>query len=190
MPSEKRYLVAGLGNPGREYAMTRHNIGFMVVDELASVHSIALVKKKFDTDFGIGMIAGFQVVLAKPLAFMNKSGPPLRRLVDFYDIGLEDVLVIHDDIDLEFSRMKIKADGGHGGHNGLRSMIEAFGTNRFARVRMGVGRPGSRGEVTGHVLGKFSSEENEALGAMITHAADVVDLILSKGIVAGMNRVN
>lgn len=190
MPSEKRHLVAGLGNPGREYEMTRHNIGFMVIDELTKVHSIALLKKKFDTDFGQGIMAGSNVILAKPMSFMNRSGPPLRRLADFFNIDIEDVLIIHDDIDLEFNRLKIKANGGHGGHNGLRSIIEAFGDNRFSRIRMGVGRPDTPVDVTGHVLGRFAAAENERLGESIKLAVDAVDTIIRKGVVAGMNMHN
>ncbi|MBU0991660.1 MAG: aminoacyl-tRNA hydrolase [Proteobacteria bacterium] len=190
MPSDKRYLVAGLGNPGTAYARTRHNIGFMVVDELAAAYSIALLKKKFDTDFGQGIIAGSNVILAKPMGFMNRSGPPLRRLADFFNVDIENVIIIHDDIDLDFNRIKIKANGGHGGHNGLRSIIEAFGDNGFSRIRMGIGRPGERIDMTAYVLGQFSADENKLLGELIKLAADAVDVIISKGITAGMNKYN
>lgn len=190
MSSERRVLVAGLGNPGKEYSMTRHNIGFIVIEALSAAHFITLSKKKFETDFGIGTISDRQVILAKPLAYMNRSGPPLRRLSDFLDVALEDVLVIHDDIDLEFSRIKIKSNGGHGGHNGMRSIIETFGTDRFSRIRLGVGRPDNRGKVTGHVLGRFSAEENQELDAFIRQAVEAIETILSKGIVAGMNMYN
>lgn len=190
MPLNKLHLVAGLGNPGRSYAETRHNIGFMVIDELSSGHSIALGKNKFDAVFGKGTIGGTPVILAKPLNYMNRSGPPIRKLADFFNIPFKNIIVIHDDIDLAFERLKIKSGGGHGGHNGIRSLIESLADKSFLRVRMGVGRPDLKREVTGHVLGRFSPDENNALREIIGRAGEAVETIISDGVVTGMNKYN
>ena len=183
-------LVVGLGNPGAAYAHTRHNAGFMVADELAGKFDIGLDKRKFDTVFGRGHIEQEAVVLAKPMAFMNRSGPPVKFLADFFKIPSEAVLVIHDDIDLAFGRLKIKEKGGHGGHNGIRSLIDAFGRDDFVRLRIGVGRSGFDISVSDHVLSKFTGEEKESLDQIIATARDAVVTILCKGTKAGMNQFN
>ncbi len=183
-------LVVGLGNPGASYARTRHNAGFMVADRLASEFDFSFDKRKFDTVFGRGIIEQASVVLAKPMAFMNRSGPPVKQLADFFKISSDAVLVIHDDIDLAFGRLKIKEKGGHGGHNGLRSLIDAFGTDDFMRLRMGVGRSEVEAGVSGHVLGRFTEQETESLDQILTTARDAVVTILCKGTRAGMNYFN
>jgi PTH1 family peptidyl-tRNA hydrolase len=183
-------LVVGLGNPGAAYAQTRHNAGFMVADELAGKFDIGFDKRKFDTVFGRGHIEQEPVVLAKPMAFMNRSGPPVKMLADFFKISSEAVLVIHDDIDLAFGRLKIKEKGGHGGHNGIRSLIDAFGRDDFVRLRIGVGRSGFDISVSDHVLSKFTDQENELLAQLIAAARDAVVTILCKGTKAGMNQFN
>ena len=137
-------MIAGLGNPGRQFEGTRHNAGFMAVDALAADYKIALQKRKFDVVFGRGRIKGREVLLAKPQAYMNLSGPPLRALSDYFRIPIGAMIVIHDDVDLVFERLKIKEKGGDGGHKGIRSIINAFGGDQFVRVRMGVGRPQAR----------------------------------------------
>ena len=190
MPSQRLSLVVGLGNPGAAYAQTRHNAGFMVADELAGKFDIAFDKRKFDTVFGRGHIEREPVVLAKPMAFMNRSGPPVRSLADFFKISSEAVLVIHDDIDLAFGRLKIKEKGGHAGHNGIRSLIDAFGSDDFVRLRIGVGRSGFDISVSQYVLSKFSEQENESLAQIIATARDAVVTILCKGTKAGMNQFN
>ena len=191
MPSQKRLLVAGLGNPGAEYADTRHNIGFMVVDALASANMIALLKKKFDACFGTGDVSGVPIIIAKPVSYMNRSGMPLKRLADYFDIPIDDMLIVHDDIDLDFGRLKIKKGGGHGGHNGLRSIIQTFGANAFSRLRIGVGRPVREAkDVSGYVLGRFTNTENDALGELINLCCDAIETIANKGITAGMNKYN
>ena len=190
MPSSRLSLVVGLGNPGAAYAQTRHNAGFMVADELAGKFDIGFDKRKFDTVFGRGHIEREPVVLAKPMAFMNRSGPPVRSLADFFKISSEAVLVIHDDIDLAFGRLKIKEKGGHAGHNGIRSLIDAFGSEDFVRLRIGVGRSGFDISVSDHVLSKFSEQENESLAQIIATARDAVVTILCKGTKAGMNQFN
>ena len=183
-------LVVGLGNPGVAYAKTRHNFGFMVAHKLAGDFDISFDKRKFDTVYGRGSIEQTPVVLTKPIGFMNRSGPPLKKLADFFKISSAEVLVIHDDIDLAFGRLKIKEKGGHGGHNGIRSLIDAFGGGDFVRLRMGVGRSEAEAGVTGHVLGRFTKEETEQLDQLITRARDAVVTILGEGTKVGMNHFN
>ncbi|MBW2410553.1 MAG: aminoacyl-tRNA hydrolase [Deltaproteobacteria bacterium] len=190
MPSQRLSLVVGLGNPGDAYAQTRHNAGFMVAEELAAKFDINFDKRKFDTVFGRGHIEQEPVVLAKPIAFMNRSGLPVKMLADFFKISSEAVLVIHDDIDLAFGRLKIKEKGGHGGHNGVRSLIDAFGRDDFVRLRIGVGRSGFDISVSDHVLSKFTGQEKESLDQIIATARDAVVTILCKGTKAGMNQFN
>lgn len=190
MPDSSIWLVVGLGNPGDPYRDTRHNAGFKVVEELSERFAIPLDKNKFQTRFGRGNIEGIDVVLVKPLAFMNNSGPPVRRLADFFRISSSSLLVIHDDVDLFFGRLKIKEKGGHGGHNGLKSLMSVFGGGDFARLRIGIGRPVERMDVTGHVLGQYSMEESALLGRIVARAQDAVVTVLTKGLKDGMNRFN
>jgi PTH1 family peptidyl-tRNA hydrolase len=190
MPKKCVGLVVGLGNPGNTYKNTRHNVGFMVLDQIAKDFSIALVKQKFDTVFGRGSVDGVEVVLAKPMAFMNRSGPQVQRFARYYRILSEDMLVVHDDIDLAFGRIKIKEKGGDGGHKGVRSIIGAFGGGGFTRLRIGVGRPEATISAADHVLGKFSLKEEKVIDRIITEARDAVVTILCKGAKEGMNRFN
>ena len=190
MPQKCVRLVVGLGNPGNTYKKTRHNVGFMVVDQIAEDFSIALVKQKFDTVFGRGSVDGVEVVLAKPMAFMNRSGPQVQKIARYYRILSEDMLVVHDDIDLAFGRIKIKEKGGDGGHKGVRSIIDAFGGGDFVRLRIGVGRPEAGINAADHVLGKFSLKEKKVLHRIITEARDAVGTILCKGAKEGMDRFN
>ena len=190
MPANEPILVVGLGNPGKKYEGTRHNAGFMVVDRLAQDSGISLNKAKFDAVFGRGSIENIDVILAKPMAFMNRSGPPVQQLAHFFRIQSSEMLVIHDDIDLAFGRIKIKEKGGHGGHNGIRSIMDAFGGGEFTRLRLGVGRSEAGESVTDHVLGRFSSEKAETLSRIISGARDAVVEILCNGTKAGMNLFN
>jgi PTH1 family peptidyl-tRNA hydrolase len=183
-------LVVGLGNPGAKYAATRHNVGFRVVDRLAAEFAIDITREKFSVVFGRGRIEGFDVVLAKPMAFMNRSGPPVRSFAEFFRISLQEVLVIHDDIDLEYGRLKIKEKGGHGGHNGVRSMINAFGGGDFTRLRVGIGRSGTGAQVANYVLDQFTREEAAELPGIIERARDAVVTILCQGTKIGMNQFN
>jgi len=183
-------LVVGLGNPGKNYQNTRHNAGFMVADKIAQDFNIQINNKKFDTVFGRGYVDDVEVLLAKPLAFMNRSGPPVQKLAHYYRIKCEDMLVIHDDIDLAYGRLKIKEKGGHGGHNGIRSLMDAFGGGDFVRLRIGVGRSEAGDDVTGHVLGRFSAQQSQLLARIITSARDAVVTILSQGTKVGMNLFN
>ena len=190
-PEGRLRLVVGLGNPGAKYAATRHNIGFRVADRLAAECGIAFSREKFNALFGRGRVQGVDVVLAKPMAFMNLSGPPVRGLADFFRISLQAVLVIHDDVDLDYGRLKIKEKGGHGGHNGVRSLIDAFGGGDFTRLRVGIGRSEAAGQpVADYVLDQFTREEAAALPGVIERARDAVVTILCKGTKIGMNQFN
>ncbi|MDX9786809.1 MAG: aminoacyl-tRNA hydrolase [Desulfobacterales bacterium] len=194
MQNETLRLVAGLGNPGKDYENTRHNIGFTVIDHMARLFDIQLSTKKFDTIFGRGSIQGVPVILAKPQSFMNRSGRPLRQLAGYYRIPSREMLILHDDIDLAFERLKIKEKGGDGGHRGIRSIIEAFGGGEFTRVRIGVGR-GTRAredgaDVAGHVLSRFNRSEARMLDRIIERSAEAVVMVLCQGVTVGMNRYN
>jgi PTH1 family peptidyl-tRNA hydrolase len=185
------WLVVGLGNPGREYEATRHNVGFMVADELARRWNIS----SWRSNFGGEIVQTDQIVLLKPQEFMNVSGQAVQRTQTFYRIALSQTIVIHDEIDLQFGRLRIKVAGGHGGHNGLRSIMQMVGDG-FVRVRCGVGKP-ARAErpdfndrVLGHVLGGFNQSEKKELPFLIGGAADVVERIIDKGPVAAMNQFN
>jgi len=190
MPQKRLHLVVGLGNPGDAYLKTRHNAGFMVVDEVAEAFSIPLVKRKFDTIFGRGSVDGVEVILIKPMAFMNLSGPPVLKIANYFKILCEDMLAIHDDIDLAFGRLKINEKGGDGGHKGVRSLMDAFGGGDFVRLRVGVGRPEARISAADYVLNGFSAKEIEVLDQITTKARDAVVTILCKGTKEGMNRFN
>ena len=190
MPQRRLRMVVGLGNPGEAYAKTRHNAGFMVVDKISEAFSIALDKQKFDARFGIGLVNGVKIVLAKPMAYMNRSGPQIQKIAGYFRILCEDILVVHDDIDLVFGRLKIKEKGGDGGHRGVRSIIDAFGGGDFTRLRIGVGRPDAEKGASDYVLGKFTLEEGKVLSQIITAAKDAIVTTLCKGTKEGMNRFN
>ena len=190
MPQNRVCLVIGLGNPGDTYKKTRHNAGFMVVDEIATAYSILLEKRKFSVLFGRGFIECIEVILAKPMAFMNRSGEPIKKIASYFRIPSEDMLVIHDDIDLAFGRLKIKEKGGHGGHKGISSLIDAFGEKNFDRLRIGIGRPEADISVSDHVLDRFTPFEMEGLDLILKRAKDAVGIILCKGTKYGMNIFN
>jgi PTH1 family peptidyl-tRNA hydrolase len=190
MPQKRVRLVVGLGNPGSAYEMTRHNTGFMVVDKVAATFAISIEKRKFNTHFGQGFVENIEVILAKPMAYMNNCGPPVKKLADYFKISREDMLVIHDDIDLDLGRLKIKEKGGHGGHKGIKSLMTVFGGGDFVRLRIGVGRPETAASVTDHVLGCYSEEETRLLDPILTRAQDAVVATLSMGVKDGMNRFN
>lgn len=183
-------LVVGLGNPGQQYQNTRHNVGFMVVDAIAQSSGFTLGRRTGDLVYGSGRIGNANIYLAKPLAYMNKSGVPTQMLAHRLGIDFQEMLVIHDDIDLVFGRIKIKKKGGSGGHNGIKSLKTAFGGGDFTRLRIGVGRPNSEANVTRHVLGRFSSSEKEHLGAVIETARDAVMAIIDQGAAKAMNQFN
>jgi PTH1 family peptidyl-tRNA hydrolase len=190
LPQKRTRLIVGLGNHGIQYEYTRHNAGFMVVDKLAEDFGIAVDKKRFEVRYGRGNIEGREVMLAKPMAFMNRSGWPVQKLAAYFKISSRDLIIIHDDIDLAFGRLKIKEKGGHGGHKGLKSIIDALGEGEFVRLRMGVGRAGVQNSVSDYVLGKFNADEAKLLDTIIIRARDAIVTILAEGIKVGMNRFN
>jgi len=189
MPSKHIRLITGLGNPGDAYHETRHNAGFLVLDRIAETFAIAMDKRKFDVVMGRGWVGTREVILSKPQAYMNRSGPPVLKLANYFRIASEEMLIVHDDIDLPFGRIKIKDKGGHGGHNGLKSLMDAFGGGDFARLRVGIGRSEAF-TVTDHVLGRFNTAEKKVLDRIINRARDAIVTIFDKGIREGMNTFN
>jgi PTH1 family peptidyl-tRNA hydrolase len=183
-------LVVGLGNPGPRYENTRHNIGFRVIDRLAERLGMSVTRSRFNALYDKGRLGGREVILVKPQSFMNLSGGPVRSLADYFDIATEEILVVYDEIDLAYGRIKIVSKGGHGGHNGVRSLIDTLKDRNFGRVRMGVGRPDPRIEVSNWVLGKFSTEETKTLDSFIDRGEEAVTTILEQGLKMGMNAFN
>lgn len=182
------YLIVGLGNPGKEYAGTRHNIGFEAVDYIADKYNIELNRIKFKGIFGEGMINGKKVILLKPTTYMNLSGESIREVVNFYKISNEDIIVIYDDISLEVGRLRIREKGSHGGHNGIKSIIANLSTDVFPRVKIGVGGP--KGDLVSHVLGKFSNSEIEILRETIIATSEAVSTMITKDTKEAMNKFN
>lgn len=181
-------IIVGLGNPGREYAQTRHNIGFMVVDRLAQLASASGWKRRFQADLCETVFEGEPVVLVKPQTYMNLSGHAVRQVVHWYRVPVSDLLVIFDDLDLPFGALRLRARGSAGGHRGLASIIEQLGTQDVPRLRIGIGR--GPGEATAHVLSRFTSEEAQRLPLIIDRAVEAVRLWLTAGITAAMNEIN
>ncbi len=190
MSDSKFKIIAGLGNPGKNYAQTRHNIGFLVVDALASKSRLTIDKSRFDAQYTKASIKGADVFLLKPLSYMNRSGFPIQKFASYFKIGLEDVIVVHDDMDLDFGQIKIVKSRGHGGHNGVRSILDVFGKKDCVRIRVGVGHPGAGRNVTGHVLGRFAPDELECLEQFVDRASDACLSILENGVNAAMNKFN
>ncbi|WP_010649000.1 aminoacyl-tRNA hydrolase [Oceanobacillus massiliensis] len=168
-------LIVGLGNPGRKYRQTRHNIGFMVIEELLHRNQWSLDKAKFNGDYSMEHYEGEKVILLQPQTYMNLSGESIRPLMDYYNLDLDDVLVIYDDLDLPTGKIRLRQKGGHGGHNGVRSTIDHLGTKEFKRIRLGVGRPVGPIPVVDYVLGAFPKEEQEDVIISIKNAADACE---------------
>ena len=182
-------LIVGLGNPGPQYQWTRHNAGFMVLDRLSHLAEIPVTKKGFSGLCGEGNWQGERLLLLKPLTYMNLSGRSVAEAVRFHKISLEEVIVIHDDLDIPFGRVKLKKGGGHGGHNGLRSLLSELGSGDFTRIRMGIDRP-SRGDVVDYVLTPFSREETGRLPQLLDGAVDVLASLLVEGLAKTMSLYN
>ena len=184
-------LVVGLGNPGPRYATTRHNIGFLVADILADrIGSGFKAHKKSGAEAVTGRLGGRSVVLAKPRCYMNESGRQVGPLAKFYSIAPADVIVIHDELDIDFGRIRLKFGGGVAGHNGLRSVGSALGSNDFQRVRIGIGRPPGRMQGADFVLGTFTSAEWKEVPTICEQAADAVDLLVGQGLEPAQNTVH
>jgi peptidyl-tRNA hydrolase, PTH1 family len=185
-----RYLIVGLGNPGRKYENTRHNIGFDVIDELGRRHGISGGKSERRAVTADGIIQGQRVLLAKPLTYMNLSGEAVRALLDYYRIDLERLVVIHDDLDLPLGTLRLRKTGGAGGQRGLRNIIQHLGTPDFSRVRIGIGRPPGRMDPAAYVLQPFRGDDTITARIMIERAADAVETWLADGIELAMTRHN
>src|SRR6266511_2040025 len=182
-------LVAGLGNPGREYAHTRHNVGWMVLDELARRHG-ASWKTKFSGKLAEVRIDGERIAVLKPETYMNESGRSIRTAAKFFKTPVDRVLVVHDDVDLEEGRLQARPGGGLAGHNGLRSIAQALGTQDFLRLRIGIGRPGrgDRRPVSDYVLSRFDPETD--VDALVSRAADAVEVVAAEGLEQAQSRFN
>ena len=184
-------LVVGLGNPGPQYATTRHNLGFLVADVLADrIGSGFKLHKKSGAEVVTGRLGGRSVVLAKPRTYMNESGRHVGPLAKFYSVAPADVIVLHDELDIDFGRIRLKFGGGAAGHNGLRSVGSALGTNDFARVRLGIGRPPGRQSGASFVLENFASRELPEVGLLCEQGADATELLVRDGLEPAQNVVH
>ena len=182
-------LLVGLGNPGARYARHRHNIGFMAVDAVARAHRFGPWRGKFSSLVSEGQLADVRVLLQKPQSFMNLSGYAVAEAARFYKLPPEQIVVCHDELDLVAGKVRIKKGGGVAGHNGLRSIAEQLGSPDFRRVRMGIGHPGEKARVTGHVLGEFSTEDREWLERLLDAFAEAAPLLAAGDDAGCMNRI-
>lgn len=184
---EQPWLVVGLGNPGPTYAGNRHNAGFLVLDELAARIGGRFKAHKGRADLIEGHLAGQRALLAKPKSFMNTSGGPVASLRDFFRIGVEQVVVVHDELDISFGAIRLKRGGGDNGHNGLRSISSALGSKDYLRVRIGIGRPPGRQDPADFVLKDFSAVERKELAFLLDRGADAVEALLTQPLEAAQN---
>ncbi len=183
-------IIVGLGNPGRKYEHTRHNAGFMAIDELAKNLYVDIAQEKYFALIGKARIDSEQVVLIKPQTYMNESGRAVAAAVRGSYADVADLLVIHDELDLPSGSVRVKIGGGHGGHNGLRSIIEHLGSAEFVRVRIGIGRPAPDRDTADYVLSPFLAEEREAATKAVNRAAEAVKAFMKEGLTAAMNKFN
>ena len=186
----QRWLIRGLGNPGPEYVRNRHNLGFLVADELAERAGVRFRRDRSRAQVATGRLAGVPVILAKPMTFMNVSGRPVAALRGFYKVPDDRVVVIHDELDIPFDTIRLKLGGGDNGHNGLRSVTAALGSRDYYRVRVGIGRPPGRMDPADFVLRNFSAAEREALPVLVSRSADAAEVLLGRGLAAGQNEYN
>ena len=184
------YLIIGLGNPEEEYRKTRHNMGFNAINKIAEQYGIKVNKSKFQGLYESAIIEGKKVMLIKPQTYMNLSGECIKQFVDFYKIPNEDILVIYDDMDIEPGKIKIRKKGGAGGHNGMKSIIKMLGTEEFARIRTGIGRPEHSGDDINYVIGAIPEEEIPKLQEGVEKAKEAVIEKLKNGIDSAMNKLN
>jgi len=184
------FLIVGLGNPGPEYEATRHNLGFRVINELASRLRISSLKSKHHSFIGEGKIGDHKVILAEPQTFMNESGPAVKGLLNWYKLDLKNLIVIYDDVDLEVGKIRLREGGSAAGHHGVESVIASLGTSEFARVRIGIGRESLTADVTDYVLQKIPPSQSEALDTAILTAADAAEDIIKSSLLQAMNKFN
>ncbi|HIT13444.1 MAG TPA: aminoacyl-tRNA hydrolase [Candidatus Scatomonas merdigallinarum] len=185
------YLIAGLGNPGRKYERTKHNVGFDVIDYVTDRHRIPFSGIQFQAECGKGIIAGQKVMLAEPLTYMNLSGEAVAALVNYYKLDPEEeLIVIYDDISLDPGQIRVRKKGSAGGHNGIKNIIACLGTDKFKRIRVGIGAKPDRWDLADYVLAPFTPENREKIEDAIKDAADALELILSGDMDEAMNRYN
>ncbi len=184
------FAVVGLGNPGRNYSGTRHNVGFDTVELLANRNNINLNKIKFKSIYGEGIIGGKKVILLKPQTYMNNSGMAVLDVYNYYKMPLENILVIVDDVDIEFGTIRIRKKGSDGGHNGLKSIIYQLGSQDFPRIKIGIGKRKEGQDLADFVLSKFSKDEKPRIEEAVLNAAMAVETIITYGIDEGMNQFN
>lgn len=185
------YLIAGLGNPGREYVGTRHNVGFEVADAICAKYDIKLNKEKFRAVFGDGRIAGEKVIVVKPQTYMNLSGEAIREIADWYKIDDENIIIIYDDVSLPVGKMRIREKGSAGGHNGIKNIIYQLQSDVFPRIKIGVGAPEHKDyDMKDYVLGRFSDEETKILVKAAICASSAVEEIIKNGAKSAMNEYN
>lgn len=182
-------LIVGLGNPGAAYAPTRHNVGMWTIERAAARWSIRLAKRGM-AHRGSGRLGSALLELAGTLDWMNITGPPLKGLLREYSLTPDDLILVHDDLDLELGRLRIKQNGGHGGHNGIKSVIEAIGTPQFVRIKVGIGRPAPRQDSADYVLAPFTTEEVEILNPCLDRAVDAMERLIHRGVAVAMNEFN
>lgn len=185
-----RALIVGLGNPGPSYAGNRHNVGFMVLDELARRVGGRFTSHKAGADLLEGRLAGLRVIMARPRSFMNVSGPAVAGTARYFKIPATDVVVVHDDLDLDYGVLKLKRGGGEGGHNGLRSISACLGSKDYLRVRFGIGRPPGRMDPADFVLRDFSAVQRRELDLLVDRCADAVEQLLVQGLAATQNQLH
>ena len=186
-----KFLIVGLGNPGREYRFNRHNVGFMTLDQLVKRNELkGFTKKQGQALITTGVIAGAPVILAKPQTYMNRSGQPVSSLLRFYDLPLERLLVCFDDIDLPVGTLRLRAEGSSAGQNGMNSIIEQLGTQAFPRLRLGVGRPSGHKAAATYVLKDFKDDELEIMEATLDRAMDAIETFIKDGLLMAMSRFN
>ena len=183
-------VILGLGNPGRSFAKSRHNVGFRCIDALAHRHSIGLEERRRHAVLGHGDMAGVPVVLAKPRTYMNRSGVAARYLLDRFHVGPEDLLVVYDDMDLPIGTIRLRAGGGAAGHHGIESIMAELGTREFPRLRIGVGHPPDREHTVSHVLGPFTAEEAKAIEEPLERAVAAAAWVMEYGLESAMNHFN
>ena len=184
------YVIVGLGNPEPEYSNTRHNMGFDTINKIAKKYNIEFSKTKFKGIYGTGTIEGEKVILLKPQTFMNLSGKSIKEIIDFYKLNTNNLIIIYDDIDIEPGIIKLRKTGGPGTHNGMKSVIKEIGTEKFPRVRIGIGKPEHKGDLINYVIGKIPEEDKKILEKSTDVAKDAVIEIIKNGMDKAMNLFN
>ncbi len=185
------YIIVGLGNPGKQYEATRHNVGFDFIDCLANKYNISVLEAKHKALIGKGIVAGQKVILAKPLTYMNLSGESIRQLIDYYKVDEEtELIVVYDDISLKPGGLRIRGKGSAGGHNGIKSIIQHLGHDRFIRIKIGVGEKPKGWDLADYVLSRFTTEDRKLVDEVVQVAVEAAEILVTEGIDEAMNRCN